>query len=122
MASFQHLELLASAARTAAVNTPDQSNLGCKGVRIVIDITVDPAAAAVTYTLQGKDPISGKYYTILASAALAAVATTTLTVYPGITATANVSASNVLPAVWRVAVTVADTDSMTYSVNAELLP
>lgn len=122
MAAFQHVALLASAARTAAVNTADQANMGNRGVRIVIDVTVDPAAAAVTYTIEGKDPISGKYYTILASAALAAVATTTLTVFPGATAAANTVANNYLPAVWRVAVTVADTDSFTYSVNAELLP
>jgi len=114
--------LLASAARTALVNTADQKNRRWRGVKVVIDITVDPAAAAVTFTLQGKDPTSGKYYTILASAALAAVATTVLTVYPGLVAAANLTANDVLPHEWRLAVTVADTDSMTYSVGATLLP
>jgi len=115
------LTVLASAARTASVNSSDLSNFNCRGVHIIIDVTADPAAASLTFTLQGKDAVSGKYYTLLTSAAIAAVGTTVLAVYPGITAAANVSAANILPKTWRVSVTAADTDSITYSVGAVLV-
>lgn len=117
----ESVTLLASAARMAAIQSADQTNSYHRGVVVTIDVTVDDAAAAVTFTIQGKDALSGEYYTILASTALAAVATTTLTVYPGNSASANSKADMPLPAVWRVSVTVADTDSMTYSVGASLI-
>jgi hypothetical protein len=120
--AIEHIKLFASAARTAAHNSDDQYNKGHRGLKLTIDATAEADTAEVTFTLQGKDQASGKYYTILASAAISAVGTTVLTVYPGITAAANVSVSDVLPAIWRVAVTVADADSLTYSVGVDLLP
>ena len=44
-----------------------------------------------------------------------------LRVYPGLTASANVTASDVLPATWRVEAVHGDTDSITYSVSANLI-
>lgn len=117
----EHFTILSSAARTAAVSSADYVNHGHRGVRLIIDVTADPGTAAVTFTIQGKNPTGGDYYTILASAALADVGVTTLTVYPGIAATANVSVSDVLPAEWRLNVTVADAESLTYSVGCDLL-
>ncbi len=114
--------LLASAARTAALNTPDQTNAArATGIVLVVDITAITATPLVTFTLQGKDPVSGKYYTILASAALAAVSTTVLKVFPGATPAANLAANDCLPRVWRVAVTVGDADSATYSLGYSYL-
>lgn len=85
------------------VNGADQDNPIGAGVEVTVDVTaIGGTTPQVIVTVQGKDPRSGKYYTLLASAALNAVATTTLLVYPGVTATANVSASRPLPRTWRV--------------------
>lgn len=121
MSTCQSFVSLASAARTAAVTGVDVASNSADGVRVILDVTVDPAAASITLTIQGKDPISGSYYTLLTGAAVAGVGTTTYTVYPPITAVANVAASAVLPSVFRINMAVADTDSMTYSVNYELI-
>jgi hypothetical protein len=113
--------LLASAARTATTNGTDQPNTKHRGVIVTIDATAASATPSVVFTIQGKDPLSGTYYTILASAAVTGISTTQLKVYPGITAAANAAVSDVLPTVWRVIATHADADSITYSVSAQLI-
>lgn len=112
--------VLASAARTTAFDGPDMVNYNARGLHLVIDITTF-TAGSITITIQGKDPVSGKYYNILTSAALAAVATTVLRVYPNATIAANLSINDVLPRVWRVTVAVADATSFTYSIGANLV-
>lgn len=114
--------IFASAARTASANGPDLTNRFMKGAIIVIDTTVLTAGASIVYTVQGKDELSGKYYTILASAAVTATGTIELYIYPGATAAANLAANHYLPRVWRVIITAADTKSVTASVGAVLLP
>jgi len=114
--------LLASAARTATANTEVTNTEGYKGAIVVIDVTVDPASASITPHIEGKDDLSDKWYTILSGAAIAATGTTVLRVFPGATAAANTVANDQLPATWRFRMAVADTDSITYSVNAILLP
>ena len=69
-------------------------------------------------TIQGKDPLSGKYYDLLVGVAIIATGMTILKVHPGITASANISASDMLPLIWRVQFVHADADSITYSVSA----
>lgn len=101
------------------VNGTDQQNAQAMGIKVVVDITVI-TAGSLTVTIQGKDPTSGKYYTLLASAALAAVATTILTVFPGAAVTANLSANDMLPANWRV-IAVAVTGPITATIAASLL-
>jgi hypothetical protein len=113
--------VLASAARTADTNSSDFSNFGASGIHVIIDVTVDPASASVTFTLQGKDEASGNYYTILTSSAIVGTGTTVLRVLPSVAASANVSVSDGLPAVWRINANHVDTDSITYSVGANLL-
>jgi hypothetical protein len=111
----------ASAARTATPTAmADQTNLGHRGLHVVIDVTAVTADPSVVFTIQGKDSLSGKYYTLLASAALVTTGTVVLKVYPGITVAANLSVSDVLPRTWRVIAVHGDTDSITYSVGASL--
>lgn len=117
----QSVTIFGSTARTATTNGDDQINDGGKGLHCVIDCTADPGTASVTFTIQGKDVVSGKYYTILASAAITGVGTTVLRVYPGLTAAGNTVANDVLPRVWRVIATHADAESMTYSVGASVI-
>lgn len=114
--------LFASAARTTAQTGDDQTNLGYRGLHVVIDIIAVAGTPALTFTLQGKDRVSGKYYTLLASAALGSVATTVLRLYPDLTAAANVTVNDVLPECWRLIVGVGTADSVTYSVGVSLLP
>lgn len=93
----------ALAAASAAVNSADFTNNTCRGVKVIIDITaITGTSPTLTVTIQGKDAVSGKYFTILASAALNATGTTVLTVYPGLTNAANVTAADLLPRDWRI--------------------
>jgi hypothetical protein len=93
--------LTLTAQGTGTVNSTDQVNGSGRGILLVINITAI-TAGSLTVTLQGKDIASGVYYTLLASAALAATGTTVLTVYPGVVATTNVSANSPLSRTWRI--------------------
>lgn len=114
--------LTLAAQGTGTVNGTDQSNPSQRGLHLVIDITAVGGTPTLTVTIEGKDPTSGKYYTILASAALSAVATTVLKVYPALAASANVAANDVLPSTWRVkAVVAGTTPSVTATIAASLI-
>ena len=121
MADNQSVTLLASAARTATVATGDQGNNDYRGVHVIINVTAIASSPSVVATIQGKDELSGAYYTILASAAIEATGTTVLRVFPGATNASNLVANDVLPSTWRVNFVHADTDSITYSAAAQLV-
>lgn len=92
-----------AAAVAATYNGSDQDNPNGRGLHVVVDVTaVGGTTPQVIVTIEGKDPRSGKYYTLLASAALTAAATTVLKVFPGATAAANSVANDILPRAWRV--------------------
>jgi hypothetical protein len=115
---------LASAARTASVNSADLTNFNARGVTVTIDCTANASALGVTAALQYKDTLSGKYVTLLTSATLfaaTATGTVSLVIYPGTTVSANLSVSAPLPRVWRVAMTHLDADSITYSASANYI-
>lgn len=111
------------AAATVTTNTADMTNPLHRGVKVVVDITaITGTTPSLVVTIQGKDVKSGKYFTILASASLTATGTVTLTVYPGIATSANVSANDVLPATWRVLLTIAGTTpAVTATIGASKL-
>lgn len=115
--------LVTHSAAAAGVNGADQTNAVGRGVHVVVDITaITGTSPTLTVTIEGKDAASGKYYTLLASAALAAVGTTLLTVYPGVTAAANASASQVLPRTWRVRTAIGGTTpAVTATVGASVV-
>ena len=110
-----------SKARTADPTVVDQSNAGCRGLHLIIDVTAVDATPSVVFTIKGKDPVSGKVWTILASAAIVATGTTVLKVYPGLTAAANAAANDILPPTWQVTAVHGDADSITYTVTAQLV-
>jgi hypothetical protein len=98
-----NITLLASGVITSNGNSIDQTNFNARGLKLFIAPgTFGAGASAITVTLQGKDPVSGSYYTILTSASLTASTFAVLSVYPGLTASANVTANDVLPRTWRV--------------------
>lgn len=113
--------LLASSARTATVNSSDQNNYNWRGAHIIINVTSITATPSVVPTIEGRDPISGTYYTLLTGVAITATGLTVLKIYPGITALANGSTNDILPRYWRVTMTHGDADSITYSVAAMLM-
>ncbi len=108
------LTLLASAARTADTTSSDTTNYNWRGGHFIINITV--LTTSVIPTIQAKDPISGTYYSLLVGASIAATGITILKVYPGITAVANASASDILPRTFRISMDHLDATTMTYSV------
>lgn len=104
------ISLFALAAASASANGADKDNLDALGVEVVVDLTaVSGTTPTLVVTIQGKDPVSGKYYDLLASASLTAAGTTVLTVFPGMTAAANSAASRPLPRTWRVKTTIGGT-------------
>ena len=109
--------LLASAARTATTATADQTNYNGRGVHIIIDVTAI-GAVTVTPTIQGKDPASGKYYSLLAATAISATGTVVLKVGPGIQPFVSQSAADMLPRTWRVNFVHSNANSVTYSAGA----
>lgn len=114
--------VFASAARTATEPSATFANYGHRGLHVVIDATASADTPSVVFTIQGYSGLGDDYYTILASAAVTGTGTTVLRVFPGATNAANTVANDVLPGLWRVNAVHADADSITYSVNAWLLP
>lgn len=118
--------LVTMTASAAAVNSPNLQNEDGRGVQVVVRNTAGTGTTpTLTVTIQGYDPTSGEYYTLLASTAIAAgtPATTVLTVYPGVTASANVAVSAVLPFHWRVITTIGGTGTptVTATISATVL-
>lgn len=107
----------------ATVNSTDQNNCTGRGVIVIVDLTT-MTTATVTVTIQGKDVASGKYYTLLAGAAKTSTGTTQMTVYPDVTASANVAINSPLPRTWRINVVVANnsgTAAVTGTIGASVI-
>lgn len=107
---------LASASRTTTQTLSDVPNPYHKGLIVVLDMTT-VGTGSVTLTIQGKDIASGKYYTILAGAAVTTNSTNTYRVYPGLSAVANTTANDVIPATFRLLVTANNANAATYSLG-----
>jgi len=82
--------------------SPDQRGDRASELNLVIDVTAIGGTPSMVVTIQGKDQASGKYYTILASAAITGVGTTILRVGRGLTAAANLVVNDRLPPTWRI--------------------
>ncbi len=117
------LTLLASSARTAEANSADQVSYNHTGLIIVVDASVDGAAASIPPTLEIKDSISGNYFTIWTAAVpIADVVTRAYLFTPGGEGGSYTEAVNLrIGRTWRFTMTVADADSITYSASAVLL-
>jgi predicted secreted protein len=84
-------------------------------------VTNVAAAPSVTITINGKDTASGKYYLLLAGAAVTTAVTNRYVIAPDATATANVSAKDYVPTVFQIVVTANNANAGTYSVGYNLL-
>lgn len=118
MAKVQQYGSLTIAAGVTVTQTgPDiVADQGARGVTVYVKTTAI-GTGSITLTIQGKDVISGDYYTLLAGAAIVTNTANRYTVYPGLTAAANVTASDALPAVWRLVVTANNANAATYTVG-----
>jgi len=112
---------LASAARTATLNSADFVNYNAKGLHVVINVTALAATPSIVPFIQGKDPVSGTYYDILEGLPITTTGINIIKVYPGISAIVDVSASDLLPRTYRLRIEHGDADSITYSVAGSLV-
>lgn len=109
-----------TAAGAGTTDSADLSNPYGRGVTVVTNISAKSGTIAVTVSIQGKDRVSGAYYTICSTPSLTTTGTTVLSVYPGMAVSANVSCSAPLPPTWRVEVVSGTgvTPSVTLTVGA----
>ena len=121
MISNTDITLLISAARTATLDTAEQTNTHGRGCHVIINVTSITDTPSVVPKIQGRDPASGEWYDLLPGVAIIATGMTVLKVYPGIATIVNAAASDILPAHWRVRLEHADVDSITYSVGAVVI-
>lgn len=117
--SIDYIEIAASGTRSNDYISQDYQNFNHRGLVLTLDVGAI-ASGSLVPTIEGKDRISQKYYTILASAPILASSTKVLKVYPGITASTNLSVSDILPETWRVKV-VAASGIADYTVGASLV-
>lgn len=115
-----HTAVVHSAAAVGATSA-DFRDEGARGLIVGINVaTIIGTTPTLTVTIQGKDPHSGTYYTVLASAAISAAGYTELIVCPGTTAAANVAVSRPIPRDWRISTTIGGTTpAVTASISAQ---
>jgi hypothetical protein len=107
----------------ATYNSGEMFNPDAKGLRLYIDLTNVGGAGTVTVTVESRDPVTDNWVTLdagITTTALAAVATTTLTIYPGVTVVANKIFSAVVATAVRVKAVVG-VNAVTFSIGGEWL-
>ena len=115
--------ILASAARTASLNTSDQTNWNATGIYITQNITaVSGTSPTLDTIIQMSDPLSTNYIRITAFTQKTATGIDTILIYPGAVETAAeagyVTQGVPLARTWRLAITIGGTTpSFTFSVG-----
>lgn len=94
---------------------------GYSTLNVILDMTV-VGTGSVTITINGKDPASGKYYLLLAGAAVITNSTNRYRVGQTLAASANAIAQDYLPATFQIVVTANNANAATYSVGYSLTP
>ncbi len=117
------VSLYPSEARTAAPTAYALQSRAATGLTVVVVSTAATATPSVVVTIDGYDPVTNTWYTILTSAAITDGSTTRrLVVYPTVTEAANLAVATTIPETVRVVMTHADSDSITYSVGLDWMP
>jgi hypothetical protein len=111
--------LLTSASRTTTQTSADIPNPVGRFLHVILDTTTI-GTGSVTVTINGKDPASGKYYLLLSGAAVITNTTSVYKVGPGLPATANVSANDMVPELFQIVVTANNANAVVYSVGYNL--
>lgn len=113
--------LITASGATTTQTGADQTNTNWRGVKVFLN-TTSIGTGSITLAIEAKDTVGGGYVALLTGATVTTNTTAAYTVYPGITATTNVSASDLLPRTWRVKVTANNANASSYTVGATLLP
>lgn len=118
--------LLASAARTATADAPNQVNYNARGVVVYVNVTV-AGTGGLTTIIKGIDPVSGQTVQLnTAAVQITGIGIYAVALYPGASAapTGTVATGQVvnrvateLPRTWKVTIIPADASSWTYSVG-----
>jgi len=108
----------ATLARTATPTAVNVVSQGRSHLHLVIDLTAITITPSVVPTIDALDTLSGKYYNLLTGVAITATGTTILKIGAGIGQLTNIAAADMLPGTFRVTMTHANANSMTYTVNA----
>ena len=106
--------LVTLTAASAGGNSADLSNTDWRGVNVVVNVTaITGTTPTLTVSIQGKDPVSGQYYTLLTNAtAISANGTYLFALYPGgptSTTSPSFSSPAPLPRTWRILYTIGGT-------------
>ena len=105
MNRFFEKTVFESAARTASENSADIMNDGhaSKG-QLIVDVTALTATPSVTFGVEAKDPVTGKYVSVETTSAVSAVGISKIDIA-------------LIPYRFRIRAIHADADSITYSVG-----
>ena len=135
MAKIVEATLAASAARTATASFDpgvlasgefsglrELNGAPIEVLEVVIVATALSLTPSVVPSIEVYNPASGTWVAVLTGAAITTAAPTTvaLRVGPYIAAVANLAAQAVIGRSWRVTMTAADTDSLTYSIGVRV--
>lgn len=113
---------LSSAARTTTTSGSVTTSAYAKGVSLFLNVSAVSGSASITLSVEAQNPVTGGFVTLATANAVATVSHSLFQIYPGIAETAGVTFNKILPTQWRVTVTHATADSITYSVVAILEP
>lgn len=109
-----------SASRTVTTTFGTFTNVNHRALHLAVNVTVI-GADTLTIDIEARQlfpPFT--FYPILTSLAISATGTTILKVGIGFSPIANLTANDMLPAVWQVDATHSGVDPITYSMNANL--
>jgi hypothetical protein len=107
----------------AATTTQTSStlfNLNGRGAKVVLNMS-NAGTGSVTLHIQGFDSGGSAFYDQLVGAAITTNSVNVYTVYPGLPATANVSANDIIPRSWRIQVVVNNANATTYTVSVVMM-
>lgn len=105
----------------SVTTTSEVISKGVKGAIVTLYVETIPSGT-LSLSILGYDRLSNQIYNFLDSSFISASGTTSLTVYPGIAATSNVSKNSALPYDWKIQVVHTPSDlTAKYSVGASLL-
>lgn len=118
--------LLASAARTADILSPTQTNYNAKAVQVFLNVTAVSGTGGLTVYIATKDPVSGTgAYLLQASVAVTGTGQYIYELGLGASGTAGqkvkVRLAGMVPRTWYVIIAHGDASSYTYSVGYSLL-
>jgi hypothetical protein len=106
--------------RTTTFTSADVHNEHQEACHLNVNITT-PGTFSITPKLQGKDPVSGKYYDLIVGTAMTSTGMQTIKIGPGIAPAANAAAQDYLPPLWRAVVTANNANPAVYSVGANIM-